>query len=47
MGLAPLAVFVACAVVVRNLALVDAFEGRRADDEKRRRDGLGGRADRR
>ncbi|MHB8438211.1 MAG: hypothetical protein ACYDD4_03505 [Acidimicrobiales bacterium] len=39
MGLAPLAVFVACAVVERNLAFVDAFEARRADDEQRRRDG--------
>jgi hypothetical protein len=39
-GLAPLAVLVACAVVVRNLALVDAFEARRAHDEQRRRDGL-------
>lgn len=40
MGLAPMSLFVACALVVRNLAVADAFDARRADDERRARAGL-------
>lgn len=40
MGLAPMSLFVACALVVRNLAVVDAFEKRQADDQRRAREGL-------
>jgi len=40
MGLAPMTVFLACALVVRNLAVADAFEQRRADDERRAAVGL-------
>jgi hypothetical protein len=35
MGLAPMSLFVACALVVRNLAVADAFEERRKEDERR------------
>jgi hypothetical protein len=34
-GLAPLSLFIACALVVRNLAVADAFSARRADNERR------------
>ena len=40
MGLVPTSLFVACALVVRNLAVADAFEQRRADDERRLAAGL-------
>lgn len=40
MGLAPMAVFLVCAVVVRNLRVADAFGARQADDERRRAAGL-------
>ena len=40
MGLVPMSLFVACALVVRNLAVADAFEQRRADDERRLAAGL-------
>jgi len=40
MGLTPMTVFLACALVVRNLAVADAFEQRRADDERRAAAGL-------
>jgi hypothetical protein len=40
MGLVPMSLFVACALVVRNLAVADAFDARRKDDERRMRSGL-------
>jgi hypothetical protein len=40
MGLVPMSLFLACALVARNLAVADAFEVRRADDERRVRSGL-------
>jgi len=40
MGLAPLAVFLACALVVRNFRVTDAFDARQADADRRRRAGL-------
>jgi hypothetical protein len=40
MGLAPLSLFLACALVVRNLAVADAFSARCAEDERRARAGL-------
>jgi hypothetical protein len=40
MGLAPMSLLLACALVVRNLAVADAFEARRAEDERRARSGL-------
>jgi hypothetical protein len=40
MGLAPMSLFVACALVVRNLAVADAFDLRRGEDERRARAGL-------
>ena len=40
MGLTPMSLFLACALVVRNLAVADAFEQRRADDERRAAAGL-------
>jgi hypothetical protein len=40
MGLAPMSLLLACALVVRNLALADAFEARRREDERRARSGL-------
>ncbi|MGH8296391.1 MAG: hypothetical protein ACRETZ_13000 [Steroidobacteraceae bacterium] len=39
MGLVPMSLFVACALVVRNLAVADAFEKRQADDERRAQQG--------
>lgn len=35
MGLAPMSLFVACALVVRNLAVAEAFERRREEDRRR------------
>ncbi|MGH8997606.1 MAG: hypothetical protein ACRDYB_16540, partial [Acidimicrobiales bacterium] len=40
MGLAPLSLFLASALVVRNLAVADAFCARRADNERREAAGL-------
>lgn len=40
MGLVPLAVFLACAIVVRNLAVLDAFTARQQDEQRRARKGL-------
>ncbi len=40
MGLAPMSVLLACAIVVRNLRVADAFEARRGEDERRHRLGL-------
>ena len=40
MGLVPLSLFLACALVVRNLAVTNAFEKRHADDERRVHAGL-------
>jgi hypothetical protein len=40
MGLAAISVLLACAVVVRNVRVLDAFEERRLDDERRRAAGL-------
>jgi hypothetical protein len=40
MGLAPLAVFLACALVVRNVSVTHAFEARRVDNERRQSVGL-------
>ena len=47
MGLTPMSLFVACALVARNLAVADAFEQRRADDERRAAAGLSPRTRRR
>ena len=41
MGLTPMTVLLACALVVRNCRVLDAFEKRQADDERRRAAGLG------
>ena len=35
MGLVPMSLFVACAIVVRNLAVADAFRAREEDDRRR------------
>jgi hypothetical protein len=40
MGLGPMALFLVCAVVVRNMRVVDAFTARQADEERRRAAGL-------
>jgi hypothetical protein len=40
MGLTPITLFVACLFVVRNERILDAFEARRADDARRRAQGL-------
>lgn len=40
MGLVPMSVFLACALVVRNLAVADAFGARHADNERRMAAGL-------
>ncbi|MHB8329202.1 MAG: hypothetical protein ACYDD6_06220 [Acidimicrobiales bacterium] len=40
MGLAPLAVMLACALVVRNLRVADTFEARQIDNERRQAAGL-------
>ena len=47
MGLAPMSLFMVCALMVRNLAVADAFEKRRADDERRAKAGLAPRTRRR
>jgi hypothetical protein len=47
MGLTPMSLFLACALVVRNLAVADAFEQRRAEDERRTAAGLSPRTRRR
>ena len=47
MGLAPNAVFLACALVVRNLRVTDSFEARHADQERRLAAGLAPRTRRR
>jgi hypothetical protein len=39
MGLVPLATFLACAIVVRNLAVLDAFNARQVENERRARAG--------
>jgi hypothetical protein len=40
MGLAPMTLFLACALAVRNLAVADTFEQRRADNQRRTAAGL-------
>jgi hypothetical protein len=40
MGLAPITVFIACALVVRNMRVIDSFEARREDDARRMRAGM-------
>ena len=40
MGLAPMALFLVCALVVRNLAVADAFEERQRDAQRRAQAGL-------
>lgn len=40
MGLVPMSLFLACALVVRNLAVADAFEERQNDNARRRAAGL-------
>jgi hypothetical protein len=40
MGLTPMCLFLACALVTRNLAVIDAFEARRAEDRRRAATGL-------
>ncbi len=35
MGLVPMSLFLTCALVVRNLAVADAFSERQRDDERR------------
>jgi fructose 1,6-bisphosphatase len=40
MGLAPTSLFLACALVVRNLAISDAFTGRALDEQRRKAVGL-------
>jgi len=40
MGLTPMCLFLACALVTRNLAVIDAFEARRAEDCRRAATGL-------
>ena len=47
MWLVPMTLFLATAVVVRNLAVIDAFEQRQADNERRRAMGLAPRSRRR
>ena len=47
MGLVPMSVFLACALVVRNLAVTGAFEKRQVDNEGRRAAGLAPRTRRR
>jgi hypothetical protein len=44
MGLTPISLFLATALVVRNLAVADAFQQRRADDERRAAAGISPRA---
>ena len=40
MGLTPMSLFITCALVVRNLAVADAFSERQADSERRMAAGL-------
>ena len=40
MGLSAISLLLACAVVARNVRIVDAFEQRQREDERRRRAGL-------
>ncbi|MHB1503322.1 MAG: hypothetical protein ACYCTL_05305 [Acidimicrobiales bacterium] len=40
MGLAPITVFLVCALVVRNLAVADAFGERQAEAQQRQAAGL-------
>lgn len=47
MGLAPMSVFVACVLVVRNLRVIDAFEARQAEDQRRMAAGMAPRSRRR
>jgi hypothetical protein len=47
MGLTPITLFLACALVVRNLAVADAFNERQADNARRVAAGLAPRARRR
>jgi len=47
MGLAPMSLFLACALVVRNLAVLDAFSERQRDAERRAAAGLSPRTRRR
>jgi len=41
MGLVPISLFLACALVVRNLAVSDAFSERALDEQRRKDAGLG------
>ncbi|MHB1534183.1 MAG: hypothetical protein ACYC1D_06135 [Acidimicrobiales bacterium] len=47
MGLVPMSLFIACALVVRNLAVADAFNERQTQDARRAASGLAPRARRR
>ena len=47
MGLTPMTLFLACALVVRNLAVADAFVARQEDDRRREAGGLAPRSRRR
>ena len=47
MGLVPMSLFLACALVVRNLAVSDAFNERQEDDRRRAHAGLAPRTRRR
>jgi hypothetical protein len=40
MGLAPISLFLACGLVVRNLAVSDAFSERALDEQRRKDAGL-------
>jgi hypothetical protein len=40
LGLVPMSLFVTCALVVRNLAVADAYDARRKEDERRTSAGL-------
>lgn len=41
MGLAPISLFITCALVVRNMRVTDSFDARREDDERRMQQGMG------
>ena len=47
MGLTPMTLFLACALVVRNLAVADAFVARQEEDRRREAAGLAPRSRRR
>ena len=47
MGLVPIALFLSCALVVRNLDVADAFYERAVDEQRRKAAGLGPRKRRR